>query len=242
MSQFFDITKVIVGAKTFTAHVTCSGEALQMTSAFPEATADLVELLPGLAQHACYGDSDPSFGEVVADTELVHLLEHVTVELLAQTNASEQSACAQTRALDEEHYELTFDCVDDVLVAAALSSAVWLMQWAYTSDRSSKPDVAAVVDGLVQLVVSLQEAPEVPVVSADETTQLDTPQLVSEPASEQPELSAETSVSDEVPSEETVEELSEVFESGEDAEVTEEEPAPTTTWDLEAGPKPHSVR
>ena len=89
--------------------------------------------------------------------QLAHLLEHVTVELLARTNLVDEVVAGRTwRELAYDRtYSIQLACVDDVLVAAALSSAVWLMDWAFSGGVGPVPDVEATVAGLVGLVSSL---------------------------------------------------------------------------------------
>ena len=131
MAQLFDISKVTVGPRNLEAVVSVSPSAPLMTSEDPEGTELVLGIMPGLADHMCLGDASSSFGEVVADTELAHLLEHVTVELLAQTDAAGDVTSGQTVEIGERTYEITLACPDDVLVAGALSSAAWILQWAF---------------------------------------------------------------------------------------------------------------
>ena len=133
-------------------------DAPLLTSEDPEGTEHVLEIMPGLVDHMCLGDASSSFGEVVADTELAHLLEHVTVELLAQTDAAGDVTGGQTVEVDERTYKITLACSDDVLVAGALSSAVWILQWAYSGGGEPEPDVEAIASGLVDLVDSLGES------------------------------------------------------------------------------------
>ena len=42
-----------------------------------------------------------------------------------------------------------------MLVAASLSSAVWLLNWAYGNQEDADPDINAIVSGLVALIQSL---------------------------------------------------------------------------------------
>lgn len=157
MAQLFDISKVTVGPRNLEAVVSVSAGAPLMTSEDPEGTELVLGIMPGLADHMCLGDASSNFGEVVADTELAHLLEHVTVELLAQTDAAGDVTGGQTVEIGERTYEITLACPDDVLVAGALSSAVWILQWAYSGGGEPEPDVEAIASGLVSLVESLSE-------------------------------------------------------------------------------------
>ena len=160
MAQLFDIQKVTVGPRNLEAVVALAPSAPVMTSDDIEATAHVFDLLPGLMDHICLGDSSERFTEVAGNTELAHLLEHVTVELLAQTDVAGDISSGRTTQLEDRLYQITLACSDDVLVAGALSSAVWILQWAFSGAGDPKPDVAATVEGLVALVRSLDEKDE----------------------------------------------------------------------------------
>ena len=151
MAQLFDIKKVTVGPRTLAAEVEVAPNAPLLTSDDPEGTRLMVELMPQIADHVCLGDAGPHFGEVVEQTELAHLLEHVTVELLARTDIAGDISTGRTVQTGERSFEVELSCPDDVLVAGALSSAVWIMQWAYSGGGDPKPDVDAIASGLVDI-------------------------------------------------------------------------------------------
>ena len=157
MAQLISIKKVVVGPKNLTATVEFSAKAPRLTSENAEATERVLELLPGLSDHLCLGDADACFGLVAKDTEVAHLLEHVTVELLALTNLAGDVASGKTSLVDSRRglYEIILACPDDVLVAASLSSAVWLLNWAYGNQEDADPDINAIVSGLVALIQGL---------------------------------------------------------------------------------------
>ena len=157
MAQLISIKKVVVGPKNLTATVEFSANAPRLTSENAEATERVLELLPGLSNHLCLGDADARFGLVAKDTEVAHLLEHVTVELLALTNLAGDVSSGKTSLVDSRRglYEIILACPDDVLVAASLSSAVWLLNWAYGNQEDADPDINAIVSGLVALIQSL---------------------------------------------------------------------------------------
>lgn len=157
MAQLISIKKVVVGPKNLTATVEFSAKAPRLTSENTEATERVLELLPGLSEHLCLGDADARFGLVAKDTEVAHLLEHVTVELLALTNLAGDVSSGKTSLVDSNRglYEIILACPDDVLVAASLSSAVWLLNWAYGNQEDADPDINAIVSGLVTLIQSL---------------------------------------------------------------------------------------
>lgn len=153
MSQLLDIQKVAVGPRSLTATVQVGQDAPLMTSEDVEGTARVYWLMPSIAEQVCLGDEGSSFQEVMGNTELPHLLEHVTVELLARTGMAGDVACGRTRRVDDERtFEVELACPDDVLVAAALSSAVWILDWAYGgADPDAAPNVDAIVEGIVAL-------------------------------------------------------------------------------------------
>lgn len=160
MAQLFDIKKVTVGPKNLEAIVELAANAPLMTSEDLEGTTRVWQVMPELRDHVCLGDESGTFGDVMGDTELAHLLEHVTVELLARTDVAGDIACGQTSEVDERTYKIVLKCIDDVLVVGALSSAAWIMQWAFSGGGEPVPDVDAIAKGLVELVGSLPAVEE----------------------------------------------------------------------------------
>ncbi len=159
MAQLIDIIRVVVGPEYLTATVHISDDAPLMTSEDLEGTTRVYNLLPTIIDHACVGDRGETFKDCMGDTELAHLLEHVTVEILARTNMSDSVVAGRTwRELAYDRtYSIQLDCVDDVLVAGALSSAVWIISWAFSGGAGPVPDVDSTVAGLAQLVESLPD-------------------------------------------------------------------------------------
>ena len=167
-------------------------------------------------------------------TPVPHLLEHVTVELLARTNIAGDISTGRTVQTGERSFEVELSCPDDVLVAGALSSAVWIMQWAYSGGGDPKPDVDAIASGLVDLVASVSEqepAADEPSAEEEPTEQPVSPEAVSEeepaaepaPVEEQPASAPEP-----VPAQ---------------AEQSAPEPAQVQDgWGAYSGPRPKSVR
>ena len=160
MAQLFDIKKVTVGPKNLEAIVGLAANAPVMTSEDLEGTTRVWQVMPELRDHVCLGEESGVFGDVMGDTELAHLLEHVTVELLARTDVAGDIACGQTSEVGERTYKIVLKCVDDVLVVGALSSAAWIMQWAFSGGGEPVPDVDAIAKGLVELVGSLPAVEE----------------------------------------------------------------------------------
>lgn len=231
MAQMFEFKKVTVGPRVLVATVELSASAPQRTSENLEAVARILDLMPDLASHVCLGDTSPTFGEVIEDTELAHLLEHVGVELLAQTDIAGDVARGQTREIGQRLYEITLGCPDDVLVAGALSSAAWILQWAFSGGGEPRPSIEATVDGLVALVDGLATEVE-PQVEADA-----------------PE--SEEDLGEAVSSEETSEPTEEPGEDPTTDPAPEDDPeqdpqddllAQPSGWDMDDVPRPHLVR
>lgn len=272
MAQLFDFKKVTVGPRALVAAVELSPSAPVVTSDDPNAVDLVLDLMPGLRDHVCLGDAAPTFGEVAHNTELAHLLEHVTVELIAQTSLADDVSCGQTAEVGERAYEITLGCPDDVLVVGALSSAAWVLQWAFSGGGDPQPDVAAIVDGLVGLVESVSDqvvenneepepAPEDGPVAEGEPEAEAEPEAVFEPEPEaetelSPEPAAEEPEVDFAPidasASEVVEEPEPVLEVAPEPEAAPEPetaPAPDepqtvapSPWDMDDVPRPHLVR
>ncbi|MBR3317767.1 MAG: hypothetical protein IKG21_08160 [Atopobiaceae bacterium] len=157
MAQLIDITRVVVGPEYFTATVYIANDAPLMTIDDLEGTTRVYNLLPNIIDHACAGDEGSTFKDCMGNTELAHLLEHVTVELLARTNLTDEIIAGRTwrEVAYDRTYSIQLPCIDDVLVAAAISSAIWIMTWAFTDGMGAVPDVDATVAGLVGLVNGL---------------------------------------------------------------------------------------
>lgn len=253
MAQLFDFKKVTVGPRALVATVELAPSAPLMTSETPEATDLVLDLMPALSDHVCLGDSAPTFGEVAQDTELAHLLEHVTVELLAQTDIAGDVTCGQTAEAAERIYEITLGCPDDVLVAGALSSAAWILQWAYSGGGDPRPDVDAIVGGLVSLVESVSDRVVEPADDVEPEPEPEpepelqvVPEPEPEPAQEPEEAPAEPADDAEPEPEPEPTPDAEPEPGPEPEPEPDPDPEPATpapsAWDMDDVPRPHLVR
>lgn len=244
MAQMFEFKKVTVGPRALTARVELAPNAPVMTSEDPDAVDLILELLPGLSDHVCLGDAAPTFGEVIRDTELAHLLEHVSVELLAQSNIAGDIARGQTRKVGERTYEIVLGCPDDVLVAGAISSAAWILQWAFSGGGEPEPNIEATVGGLVALVedlVAAEAEAQIEAQAEEEAADL------SEPDSDDDSVEDAAEASDEALEDDA--DLAETEDTGDlsadDALDEESEDSPASKndgWDMDNVPRPHLVR
>ena len=159
MAELVDIRRVEIGPKNLIARVHIAEDGPLMTSDDLEGTARVYRLLPHIVEHACIGDAGETFREAMGNTEIAHLLEHVTVELLAQTDLAGDMPAGRTWVdeVDDRTYEIELACPDDVLVSAALSCAAWICDWAYFDGEEPAPDVNAIVAGMIDLIESIDE-------------------------------------------------------------------------------------
>ena len=154
MAELVDIRRVEIDPNNLTALVRIADDCPLMTSEDLEGTTRVYRLLPHIVEHACVGDAGDTFRDAMGNTEMAHLLEHITVELLAQTNLAGDMLAGRTWVdeVDDRTYKIELACEDDVLVSAALSCGVWILDWAFSGGGEPKPDVDAIVSGLVKLV------------------------------------------------------------------------------------------
>lgn len=162
MAGLFNILKVTVSEDKICAHVLVNSGMPLMTSEDIEATARVYYLVPAIAKHLCLGDSGREFQDCMGQTELCHLLEHVTVELMNETGLAGSISCGRTRVSehDERVFEIELSCPDDALAIGALSSATFMMDWAYLHADQPAPDVEGTVAGLRNLVLGMRAEAE----------------------------------------------------------------------------------
>lgn len=158
--QPISITTVEIDSQYFTAHVRIGEETPLFTCDDLEATTRIYDIMPHIIEHACVGDASDTFKDVMGNTELAHLLEHVCVELLSQTDIAGDVPAGKTFISPnvDRGYVLQFTCSDDALVAAAFASAVWIMNWAFSGAVGSTPNCDAIVQAIVAMVGELNSS------------------------------------------------------------------------------------
>ena len=158
MAELFNIMKITVGPKKLTARVLVNPGMPMRTAEDIEATARVYYLAPAIAQHACLGDAGEHFQDCMADTEVAHLLEHLTVEIMNQTGLAGEVVAGRTMPVpaDERLFDVELSCPDDALTVGALSSAVFMMQWSFLNGDTPAPDFAGTVEALRHLALSLR--------------------------------------------------------------------------------------
>lgn len=160
MADLFKIMKITVGEDKLRARVLVNPGMPVRTDEDIEATARVYYLAPAIAKHVCLGDAGELFQDCMGDTEVAHLLEHLTVEIMNETGLAGDISCGRTRAVpeDERLFDIELSCPDDALAIGALSSAVFMMTWAFTQPDAPAPDFPGTVDALRQLVLRLRQA------------------------------------------------------------------------------------
>lgn len=158
MAELFHILKITVDEDTLRAVVEVAPGMPIMTSEDIEATARVYYLAPAIAKHTCLGDEGREFQDCMGDTWVAHLLEHLTVEIMYETGLAGEISSGRTRANRENPhlYEIELACPDDALVIGSLSSAMFMMDWAFLHGDAQAPDFPGTVEALRSLVLSLR--------------------------------------------------------------------------------------
>lgn len=159
--SLFELKKVVIGPETLSAQVVLTPEAPVKTSEQDGRVAQRVyDLMPQIAEHACVCEAGDTFRDALPDTECAHLLEHVCVELMSRLGLEDVSAGNTSATPGEERgWTVKLSCPDDVIVSGVLSSALFIMDWAF-SGEDSKPDVDGIVEGLRSLTSGLPKTDE----------------------------------------------------------------------------------
>lgn len=160
MADLFNVLKVTVGPKKLTARVLVNPGMPLFTSQDVEATARVYYLAPAIADHMCLGDGGSRFQDCMGNTELAHLLEHLTVEIMNETGLAGAISSGRTRNVmgDERLFDVEISCPDDALAIGALSSAAFMMNWAFLHADQTPPDFPGTVAALTALVKNLRGA------------------------------------------------------------------------------------
>ena len=164
MSELFNIEKIAVGAEKLTARIAVNEGLPIMTSEDIEATARVYYLAPQIAHHLCLGDEGPEFQDCMHDTEVAHLLEHLSVEIMRETGLAGDLSCGRTRRApgEDRTFEVELSCPDDALTIGALSSATFMMDWAFLHGGAPAPDFPGTVAALRNLILTVRgEQPDV---------------------------------------------------------------------------------
>ncbi|MDO8964289.1 MAG: hypothetical protein Q7W30_07355 [Coriobacteriia bacterium] len=102
-------------------------------------------LLPGLRTHRCDNDAGLAFGDELADTEIAHLLEHATLEVMAMAGSPVdlRGTTSWDFAADGPGiFRVSVAYDDDLVALGALKAAEEAVRWCL-ADSGAAPGIEA---------------------------------------------------------------------------------------------------
>lgn len=146
------VERINVTPKVVEVLVRIPAEEPLRTSAYPELPRLALELLPGLAKHDCRNADGRRFVVELGDTEVAHLFEHLTLELMAlagspRTTTANTSWDFRRDGRGAFHVEIAYD--NDLVCLGAIRLAERVARYLLT--EAEPPDIAAEVARLREL-------------------------------------------------------------------------------------------
>ena len=137
------IRSIDVSTDAVEAVISFGADEPMRTSEAPGCAARVLRELPGLRAHRCDNDAGVPFREEALDTELAHLVEHCTLEVmaLAGSPATLRGTTRWDFAKDGRgvfHVAVAYD--DDLVALGALRAAAALVEWS-VEGTGEPPDV-----------------------------------------------------------------------------------------------------
>lgn len=206
MAELFNLMKITVGEDKMRARVLVNPGMPLMTSEDIEATARVYYLAPAIAKHVCLGDAGREFQDCMGDTEVAHLLEHLTVEIMNETGLAGDISCGRTKGVENDPrlFDVELSCPDDALAIGSLSSAVFMMDWAFLHADAPAPDFSGTVEALRELVLSLRGEGTAPEDAAEDDAADAPAEVDAEDAADVQEPGDEAQVDEDVAGEEPI--------------------------------------
>lgn len=100
----------------------------------PDIAHRISAIRPGLSFHACVNRVGQTFGDVIDDTSIIHLIEHVVIDLLVEQLAESEQGPQQPITGTSEWIDackgtarIAISCTDDLQVLSAFNVAVELV-------------------------------------------------------------------------------------------------------------------
>lgn len=142
------VDRIVVGSERIEALVRVQGELT--TAAYSGSAQRTLELLPTLDRHSCNNETGGRFVDELRDTELAHLFEHITVELMALAG-SPRSLKGETRwnFAEDGHgvYRVRVAYDLDLVALGALRHAAKVVEW-LLGGAGERPDTVAIAEEL----------------------------------------------------------------------------------------------
>ena len=95
----------------------------------PVLASCVLDSYPELAHHACVNEVAPTFGAVIGDTSVVHLLEHLVITLQTRATSTSAQFSGTTEWINEDEglARMQLGFVDDLEALRALSEATRIL-------------------------------------------------------------------------------------------------------------------
>lgn len=140
------IERVAVGAATVTALVRVPPGVPSRTSAIPGLAESVIRLLPGISHHRCQCGSSHGVLSELADTQIVHLLEHLALELMSLSGSPRSlGGCTEWDFARDGGgiYRVSIEYDHDLVALAAVCEAASLLTTLCrdTGARIDLPDI-----------------------------------------------------------------------------------------------------
>ena len=146
-SRALSVDEVSVSAERLSCVVHVAPDTPLRTSALRHLGANVLALLPGIVRHRCECGSAHGIVAELADTELPHLLEHVTLELMALAG-SPRSLRGETTwdfAADGHGvFRISLEYDDDLVALGALGEAARIVD-ALVRDSADAVDIESIM-------------------------------------------------------------------------------------------------
>lgn len=139
------IERVAVSLEAVEAVVRFEPDEPLRTSAIPGMSERALALLPGLRGHRCENTEGRPLRDEIADTEIAHLLEHATLEVMAMAGSpvtlrgeTSWDFAADGRGV----FRVRLEYDDDLVALGALKAAATAVEWC-AHDEAPAPDLGA---------------------------------------------------------------------------------------------------
>lgn len=119
------------------------GEPMR-TSGYPGLARAALEALPGLKGHRCRNEAGMGFRQELEDTEVAHLLEHATLEIMAMAGSPDtlRGATSWDKSIDGEGaFRVSVAWDDEAVARSAFEAALALVSALVRGDQA--PDMFA---------------------------------------------------------------------------------------------------